>query len=150
MRLEAGSIDIASVAANPDLQMRQLTSKERELHVSIASAGFDAPAALFEELVSEPLFALPGFRAYVGSSHDEPVTTALAMTEKDHVGVYNVATLPAHRGRGYGAAVTAQAVLDGFASGASFAVLQSSDAGFAVYQRLGFRTVESWESWIVT
>jgi len=72
----------------------------------------------------------------------------VGIVEGNHVGIYNVATLPEHQGRGFGAAITAHAFRGGFAAGASFAYLQSSDAGFAVYRRLGFRAIESWEPWV--
>jgi predicted GNAT family acetyltransferase len=75
-------------------------------------------------------------------------STALGVTDGDHVGIFNVATPPAHRGKGYGAAITAWAVGDGFQNGASVAFLQSSPMGFRVYERLGFRTVEDWSVWI--
>ena len=42
-----------------------------------------------------------------------------------------------YRGRGFGSALTARAAWDGFAGGARFAFLQSSDMGHAVYGRLG-------------
>ena len=50
--------------------------------------------------------------------------------------------------RGYGAAVTAHVVRDGFARGARWAWLQATTAGYPVYERLGFRTLESWDCWI--
>ncbi len=148
MRLDAGAVDVARDAAHPDLRIRQLSSDERHLHIAIASEGFEVPPALFEEMMTQAVFALPGFHSYVGSAGGEPVTTAVAMVESEHVGIYNVATAKAWRGRGYGAAITARGVLDGFRAGASFALLQSSDPGFGVYERLGFRTVENWDLWI--
>jgi predicted GNAT family acetyltransferase len=52
-----------------------------------------------------------------------------------------VATPPEHRGKGYGAAVTARAVLEGFGQGADLAGLQASALGEPVYRRMGFREV---------
>ena len=43
-----------------------------------------------------------------------------------------------------GARVTAPIVLDGVRAGAHTAYLQASSMGFGVYQRMGFRTVETW------
>jgi hypothetical protein len=63
-------------------------------------------------------------------------------------GVFSVATPPAHRRRGYGAALTARAVTDGLAAGAAWAWLQSSPPGYGIYARLGFRTVETRACWI--
>ena len=84
----------------------------------------------------------------MGEADGHPVTTGIGVTLGAFVGIFNVATPPAHRRRGYGAAVTARAVSDGLAAGASWSWLQSSPPGYQVYQRLGFRTVESWHTWL--
>ena len=65
-------------------------------------------------------------------------------TVGESVAIFSVATAPDRRGRGYGSAVTVQAVVDGFAAGAEFAALQSSPMGESVYKRLGFREVETY------
>ncbi len=149
MRRDSSGPDLAPIAGHASLVIRELAAGDSQLHVAIASAGFEAPPALFEAVVTPAVLALPGFHCYVGSVDRQPVTTAVGIVEEDHVGIYNVATLQAHRGRGYGAAITARAVLDGYAATASFALLQSSDAGFRVYQQLGFRTLENWAVWVV-
>lgn len=59
-----------------------------------------------------------------------------------------VATPPEFQGRGYGAAVTTAAMTRAHRSGATWAWLQSSPAGYPVYQRLGFRELEAWPTWI--
>ena len=148
MVLELGVVALGETAANPTLVIRGLTSAESRLHASILASGFDAPVELFELLMTPAVLSLPAARCYVGNVEQEPVTTAFGFTERDHVGIYNVATVPGHRGRGYGTAITARAVLDGFTSGASVAYLQSSVAGYRVYERLGFRTLEKWTLWI--
>jgi GNAT superfamily N-acetyltransferase len=64
-----------------------------------------------------------------------------------HVGLLAIATLPEHQRRGYGAALTVRALIDGRAAGASWAWLQASDPGLPVYERLGFRTIEASACW---
>ena len=64
------------------------------------------------------------------------------MRRADDVGIYSVATPAAHRGRGYGGALTAWATAHSFAAGATFAYLQSSEIGVSVYRRIGFRQVD--------
>jgi hypothetical protein len=44
--------------------------------------------------------------------------------------------------------VTTRAVADGLAAGAKWAWLQSSEPGYPVYERLGFRTAEGWSCWL--
>lgn len=148
MILESPGRSLTDAAGHSELTARLLAPDEAGVHAEIAAAGFEAPVEIFQMLATRDLLEQPGVRAYVGTVHGEPVTTALGITNADHVGVFDVATPPAHQRRGYGAAITARATLDGFASGATFAYLQSSAAGFAVYERLGFRTLETWSIWI--
>jgi predicted GNAT family acetyltransferase len=94
------------------------------------------------------MLSAPGVRCYVGEVAGVPVTTGVSLTQGSYVSIFNIATPPAYRGNGYGAAVTARAVSDGLAGGAAWAWLLASPSGFPIYERLGFRTVESWSYWL--
>jgi N-acetylglutamate synthase len=130
------------------LVVRQLHPEEAELHVRVAAAGFEAPLEPFRQLVTPDVLGLPGVRCYVGEADGRLVTTGIGVTLGACVGIFNVATPPADRRRGYGAAVTARAVADGLAAGAAWSWLQSSLPGYPVYEQLGFRAVESWQAWV--
>jgi len=147
MVLEGISDAVERAAVHRTLSIRVLEPGEYSLHASVGAAGFGAPPELFEAMVTPKVLARRGVRAYIGTVDGAAVTTAVGVTNRDHVGVFSVATPPEHRGRGYGAAVTARAVLDGFSDGAAYAHLQSSAAGLSVYERLGFRTLETWAIW---
>ena len=69
----------------------------------------------------------------------QPVATALAVVDGDAVAIYNVATLPEARGRGIGGAITLAALRDARLGGATLGVLESSEMGYGVYRRIGFR-----------
>src|SRR5487761_2339099 len=131
-----------------ELVIRELATSEAELHARTAAAGFEAPPEPFVQLLTPSTLAHPGVRSYVGEVDGEPVTTGLGFTFGTCVGIFNIATLPASRRRGYGAAITARAVSDGLGSGAAWAWLQASPAGYSVYETLGFRPVEVWSCWI--
>jgi N-acetylglutamate synthase len=64
------------------------------------------------------------------------------------LGVFNIATPPESRRRGYGAAMTVRVLQDAAAHGCTWAWLQASPDGYPIYERLGFRTLESWYSWV--
>lgn len=81
----------------------------------------------------------------VGSA---PAAAGLVMLLQG-VGVVSwIATIPAYRRRGLGAACTAILANRAFELGASRAGLQASAMGFPIYERLGFRTVASYRIWI--
>jgi ribosomal protein S18 acetylase RimI-like enzyme len=105
------------------------------------AAGFEAPRELLAPFVSPPARSVPGIRTYLVRADGQVASTALGFVHEGTVGIFNVATPPQFRRRGYGGAVTAAAVRDGLAAGAEFAWLQSSDEGEPVYRRLGFREV---------
>ena len=130
------------------LTIRELSPTEAELHARAAAAGFEAPAEVFLKLMSPSVLATPGVRCYLGEAGGQPVTTGLSVRLDSYVAIFNIGTPPEHRRRGYGAAVTARAVADGMATGARWAWLQASAAGYMVYERLGFQAVESWPCWV--
>src|SRR5205809_413620 len=78
---------------------------------------------------------------------DRPVGTALGVVDGPVLGIFNVATVPDARRRGVGRAVMLAAMRDGANRGCRLAVLQSSDMGHTVYERLGFRDFGTYELW---
>jgi len=133
----------------PGLVIRELTPDGGEEHAIVAAAGFEAPAEDYRPLVTPAVLGLSGVRCYVGEVDGRPVTTGIGVTFGDALAMFNVATPPAHRRRGYGTAVTARALEDGFSGGARWAWLQTSDDGRPVYERMGFVTIESWSCWTI-
>ena len=139
----------ALIDVQPDeLVIRAIAPEDAGQHARVAAAGFESPEELFRQLITPAVLRAPGICCYLGEAGGEPVTTGIGVTLDDCVGIFDVATPPAYRRRGYGAAVTAHAVRDGFCHGARWAFLQSSPAGYPVYERIGFRTAESWHRWL--
>ncbi|TML61028.1 MAG: hypothetical protein E6G18_03940 [Actinobacteria bacterium] len=112
--------------------------------LALAAEGFGLPADLLAPLYMLEVTGLDGFDVYLGRIEGRDVTTAASYVVDGDVGIFNVATPSEYRGRGYGASITQQAVLAGFAAGADLAYLQSSAIGESVYRRLGFREVVSY------
>jgi ribosomal protein S18 acetylase RimI-like enzyme len=139
-------LDAAQAASG--LVIRELSPDEAPSHARAAAAGFEIPQQVLHQLMTPEVLAAPGVRCYVGEAGGQPVTTGLGVTLGSSVAIFNIATPPEHRRRGYGGAVTARAVADGLAAGAKWSALQSSTDGYEVYERLGFRMLEAWSCWV--
>jgi ribosomal protein S18 acetylase RimI-like enzyme len=110
---------------------------------AVLAASFHLPSEM-TEAISSAFATLAGASCYVIRFEGEVVATAAGITIDGVTGVFNVATLSEHRGRGLAAALTARVAEDGFEHGARLAYLQSSELGHSVYRRLGFRDVEEY------
>ena len=148
MRLDDPARLERALTAVDELVVRELMPDEASVHARVAAAGFDEDPRHFERLLRPSVLAAEGVRTYIGQVAGKTVTTALGVTSEDYVAIFNVATPKAHRGRGYGAAITARSVADGLASGAEWAWLQSSPSGYRIYEALGFTTLEQWHTWV--
>jgi GNAT superfamily N-acetyltransferase len=84
-------------------------------------------------------------RVWLADVDGEPAATAVAHTAAGVTLVEFVATMPAFRGRGAGAAVTWAATLS---DPRRPAVLLASDDGRPVYERMGYFAVERWTVWL--
>lgn len=135
-------------AAPPGVRIRRVAPVEAAVHVAVAAVGFGIDGDVFAQMSGPGVLALAGVACYVAEVDGAPVATAMGIRRDAAVGVFNVATLPQHRRRGHGAAITARVVADGYAAGAEWAWLQSSAMGQRVYERLGFAITETWHSWV--
>ena len=131
--------------ARPDVEFRLVGSDATllETALDVTARGFEAPRELLEPLFATGMQA-NGLAIWLAYVDGVPVSTATGLLRDGAVGIFTVATPPEHRRKGYGAVITARAVEHGFAAGASWAFLQSSDLGFPVYAALGFDTVSTY------
>ena len=110
-------------------------------HRAVVTAGFGSEPEVAAGTSCLALADRSRCAMYVGYADGHPVVSGLRWQTGRTVGVYSIATVRSARRRGYGAAMTARIVADGVATGCDVAILQASDMGRPIYERLGFRTV---------
>jgi GNAT superfamily N-acetyltransferase len=142
------ALDALKSTGQTNLVVRVLEPADVDLHARVAAAGFGAPGEVFQQLVTPRMAASGSVTVVVGEVADEPVTTGLAISIAGASGLFSIATPEPHRRKGYGAALTRWLVDDALDSGAHLVWLQSSPSGFGLYERLGFRTVDTWQCWV--
>lgn len=126
----------------PELDVRRVEDGPvRDAFCAIGALCFHVPPAWFNQ-VFDNSGVWRGFAGYVGYYDEEPVSTTAIVLGGDAIGVYNVATVPSQQRHGFAEALMRRAVEDARRrSGIERVVLQSTAAGYKLYQRMGFRTV---------
>lgn len=109
---------------------------------TIGSACFHVPIDWFSEVFDENVAARRKFVCWVGYHDGLPVATAATVAGGGVAGLYNVATVPNYRERGYGEAITRYAINEASRENkVERAVLQATSQGLSLYRRMGFETV---------
>jgi GNAT superfamily N-acetyltransferase len=106
----------------------------------VVAESFGIPPAGAEALYRPGLLDDDRLRAFVGTVDGREVTAAASVRTGSTIGIYSVATIPDARGRGFGTAITWHLLADAD-PGWDVAVLQASEMGRPVYERMGFKLV---------
>ena len=132
------------VAAVPGLEVRRVAAPdELETFAALSAANWTPPdpnVLAFYRLGAPALLAGDSPQwLYIGYLEGEPLATAEGTIADGTVGLYNISTRPAYRGRGIGTAMTWRPLRDARAHGCDLGVLQAAPDGIGIYRRLGFR-----------
>ena len=147
MRVEAADVPELEVPSGVTLSWATDPGALRSA-MRLVAAGFGLPGELGDRMADLMVSAArpdTPLRTVVARLDDKPVASAQGVHIGRAVGIYNVATLEEARGRGIGAAVTIAVLREAMARGAGFGVLESSDLGHHVYERIGFRDVATFQ-----
>src|SRR5579884_1670953 len=128
----------------PNLRISVVENQEMlRTYANVSMRGFDAPEA--ENKVYYDTYAAIGsgddlpWRHYIGWLDEQPVAVSSLLLHAGVAGIYGVATVPAARRQGIGAAMTLAPLHEARARGYAIATLSPSDMGLRIYQRIGFR-----------
>lgn len=113
-------------------------------HAAVLASGFGMPLELTRALMPARALHALDVELYVGYIDGEPVTTSALIYTHGVAGIYNVATIDAHRKKGLGEAMTWHGVRRGRELGCLFSSLQASDMGKPIYERMGYRVVTTY------
>lgn len=109
--------------------------------VKTFTQGYEIPEAMAPGLLAlmQSLGTSLPYQHYLGSLDGRPVAASMLFVGAGVAGIYNVATLAEARGQGIGSAMTLVPLYAARDMGYRAGVLQSSEIGYRVYQRLGFQ-----------
>lgn len=127
----------------PPIELRRVEDKEtRGSFAEITSVCFDIPYLVARAVYSREQAWNTGYEGFIGYADGKAVAIVALVAAADAIGVYSLATLPSFRRRGYGEALLRAAGAEmSRRTGLSSFVLQSTEAGYELYKRMGFRDV---------
>lgn len=117
-----------------------------EAHVQATAIGFGAPDASAMKGVMPPSLLEDGRVTFFNGHVDDmevPAATAVSVVTEGVAGIYAITVHEAARRRGFGTAMTWAAVAAGARAGVGTVILQSSDMGRPVYERMGFAQIRA-------
>jgi GNAT superfamily N-acetyltransferase len=126
---------LAAIECRPvtDLAMRAAFTE-------LTTVCFDIPPSVAQSVYAPEGAWRGAYRGFVGLAGGRPVAMVALVRAAGVLGVYSLGTLPEYRRLGYGEALlrAASAQMQ-HANGTEPLVLESTEAGYRLYRRLGFR-----------
>jgi GNAT superfamily N-acetyltransferase len=140
MTLKPGEFRPAPAAEG--LALRVLPPGAEPYHLDLVAEGLGMSREGIGLLMSPANLAAPIWTTYIGEVDGTLAVTGSAIAGAAGSGLISIVTDPRFGRRGFAAALTSAAIADAFAAGRPRVFLHSSDQGYRVYERLGFRVVE--------
>jgi ribosomal protein S18 acetylase RimI-like enzyme len=127
----------------PPLEVQPVeTPSQQRSFAEITALAFEIPYPTADAVYAQPRAWHGDYKGFVGIAEGRVVAIAALVETVEAIGVYSLATHPWHRRNGYGEALLRAIVAHAEqSSGARRIILQASEAGYALYRRLGFRDV---------
>lgn len=139
--MQAGALAPPSRAL-PQVECRPVTGPEtRAAFAELTALCFDIPYAIARAVYDVERAWAGEYRGFVGLAGGKPVSIVALVRTAGSLGIYSLGTAPDRRRQGYGEALLRQALSRSSSDGSVPLVLESTEAGYPLYRRLGFRDV---------
>lgn len=127
----------------PEIECRPVRdAASRAIFAEITAVAFDIPYTVAHTVYSREDAWSGDYQGFVGLVDGRAVAIVAIVPTAGALGVYSLATMPSLRRQGYGEALLRAAVTEMQCGTAVMPlVLQSTEAGYAMYRRMGFRDV---------
>ncbi len=120
--------------------------------LDVLMEGFNEPAASrtdFQQILANSLIEPnPVFEHFLARWQGKPCSISTLLKAKHGAGIYHVTTLPQHRGKKLGKALTLAAMQSARRAGYKESVLFATPSGFPIYQQLEFQTVSTVDAFV--
>jgi len=125
----------------PEIEWRPVANEAlRRSFTEITSVCFEIPYTIAQAVYTPERAWQGDYQGFVGFAGSHAVSIVAIVVDAGALGVYSLATLPGYRRQGYGEALLRSVVRDfQERTGIQQVVLQSTEAGYAMYRRMGFR-----------
>jgi GNAT superfamily N-acetyltransferase len=126
--------------ASETFEVRPATADEHDEVCRLVAAGFSLDEAAVLRALPRGAYG-EGVEAWVACRDGELLGTGSLIRTGDHVGVYMMATPERNQRQGVGRAVLETAMAHHLEHGATTFTLEATEAGFHLYEQLGYRTI---------
>jgi ribosomal protein S18 acetylase RimI-like enzyme len=125
----------------PPVDLRPVTEAPlRRAFTELTSVAFEIPYPVAYAIYSQEMAWAGDYHGFVGMAEGRPVSIVAIVPAGGVLGVYSLATYPTHRRQGYGEATMRAALAEmSRQTGITQVVLQSTEVGYPLYRRMGFR-----------
>lgn len=132
---------VPEVAFDPAIRIEPVAAHAQTAFCDVLCECFGIAPEIGRAYTSPRYFETDALHDVIAYMGPEPVAVASTFESLGVAGVYNVATMPKHRGNGYGETVTWAAIQGATQRGCHTITLESTPMGFGVYRRMGFEVV---------
>jgi GNAT superfamily N-acetyltransferase len=115
---------------------------------AVAARAFSLPEDAAQRAFGPALLTAPGVEVFLARQGSAPVSSVQTTRFGSSVGIWTMATAPEHQRQGAGRALLEHVMRHRRDRGASLVYLCATQAGYPLYERLGFRTVSECAVWV--